>query len=318
MKALTNDSFKDKCRRIFNDRYSYEKTDLANRDEKGKVTITCPKHGDFKQYPYNHLRGVGCPMCANNRKKTTEEVKHEIASVHGDKYIIPIDFEYKGNKNKMHLICPLHGDFYPTYNNFIKKGCGCPHCSRHIYSQEEFISDLVKIYGKQFKYDDVIFTNYRTKIKLTCSKCGNTVYAYPKRALNGHVICDNCNSDVVSHLEREVKKALTSNSIEYVQQHTEEWLKNKQQLKIDFFLPKYNVGIECQGRFHFEPYKKGDEKSFENLVKQEERDLKKYKLCKEHGIELLYYSNFTKDDYHSEIFNSTKDLINKIIKVKNI
>lgn len=95
MKALTNDSFKDKCRRIFNDRYSYEKTDLENRDEKGKVTITCPKHGDFKQYPYNHLRGVGCPMCANNRKKTTEEVKHEIASVHGDKYNIHLRFNMK-------------------------------------------------------------------------------------------------------------------------------------------------------------------------------------------------------------------------------
>jgi len=32
-----------------------------------KLLITCPKHGDFKQTPSDHLGGVGCPRCNESR-----------------------------------------------------------------------------------------------------------------------------------------------------------------------------------------------------------------------------------------------------------
>ena len=78
MKKLTNESFKERGFKIHNGKYSYYKTDLNNRDEKGRVCITCPIHGDFWQEPNNHLRGIGCSKCANNLKKSNEEVINEI------------------------------------------------------------------------------------------------------------------------------------------------------------------------------------------------------------------------------------------------
>ena len=57
---------------------------------------------------------------------------------------------------------------------------------------------------------------------------------------------------------------------------------------LDFFLPELNIAIEYQGRQHFEPVGKfGGEDEYKNNVK---RDIKKYDLCKEHGIKVLYFS----------------------------
>lgn len=316
MKALTTEEFKSRAESIFNGKYNYDKTDLKCKDGKGKVIITCPIHGDFKQYPYNHLRGIGCPSCANNNKKSKEEVIKEIKSVHGDKYIIPDDFEYLGNKKPIHMICPKHGDFYPIYRNFVVKGCDCLKCSHHIYTQDEFINDLSEIYGDKFIYDETVFNGYRTKIKLKCSLCGNIVEVYPMQALNGTAICNNCDEPSSSTLEREMAAALDNKSIGYIQQYTEEWLVNKQKLHLDFYLPKYNIAIECQGRFHFEPYKSGDEKCEQDFIKQKERDSKKLSLCEEHGIKMMYYSDIKVNDYYSKIYNSTEELINKITNLK--
>jgi hypothetical protein len=34
-----------------------------------KITITCPKHGNFEQSPLNHINGSGCPKCSNIESK---------------------------------------------------------------------------------------------------------------------------------------------------------------------------------------------------------------------------------------------------------
>lgn len=31
------------------------------------MVITCLKHGDFKQRPYSHKQGQGCPVCNNSK-----------------------------------------------------------------------------------------------------------------------------------------------------------------------------------------------------------------------------------------------------------
>ena len=41
--------------------YNYSKTNYINN--KTKVIITCPIHGDFEQAPANHLGGQGCRKC---------------------------------------------------------------------------------------------------------------------------------------------------------------------------------------------------------------------------------------------------------------
>lgn len=71
--------------------------------------------------------------------------------------------------------------------------------------------------------------------------------------------CPNCNKSL---LEREVEKLLTENSITFIKQYSNDDLGR---LKLDFYLPNLNIGIECQGRQHFRPYSFfGGEKRLKN------------------------------------------------------
>lgn len=56
---------------------------------------------------------------------------------------------------------------------------------------------------------------------------------------------------------------------------------------MDFYLPKYNIVIECQGLQHFEQIDYFGEHSLINIV---DRDKLKKKLCEEHNIVLLYFN----------------------------
>lgn len=58
-----NEYFKNRAVEIHGDLYDYSKT-VYNMN-KGKVCITCKKHGDFQQNPDNHLYGFGCEKCGN-------------------------------------------------------------------------------------------------------------------------------------------------------------------------------------------------------------------------------------------------------------
>lgn len=87
-------------------------------------------------------------------------------------------------------------------------------------------------------------------------------------------------------MEENISLLLKENNIEYTRQKTFKWLKRKKYLYLDFYLEKYNIGIEVQGEQHFTPIKKFGGESF--LKEQQERDTIKKRLCDEHGIKLFY------------------------------
>jgi hypothetical protein len=61
-RKYTTDSFIEKARKVHGDKYTYEKTRFSHIT--AKVTITCPKHGDFEQQASNHVNvGAGCYWC---------------------------------------------------------------------------------------------------------------------------------------------------------------------------------------------------------------------------------------------------------------
>ena len=79
---------------------------------------------------------------------------------------------------------------------------------------------------------------------------------------------------------------------------------------LDFYLPKYNIGIECQGKQHFECIEYfGGEEGFKKL---KERDKLKYDLCKEHNIEILYYTDVKLEEYPYDVITDLDELIKKI------
>ncbi len=55
--------FVEKAKNIHGDKYNYTQAVYSNADT--KILIICSKHGEFKQSPYEHLSGYGCPNCVN-------------------------------------------------------------------------------------------------------------------------------------------------------------------------------------------------------------------------------------------------------------
>ena len=82
---MTTEEFIKRAREKHKDKYVYTKTDLNNRDEKGRVIITCPIHGDFLQTPAAHLSGRKCNKCVRPSYDTPSFI--ECASKkHNNKY----------------------------------------------------------------------------------------------------------------------------------------------------------------------------------------------------------------------------------------
>ena len=120
---------------------------------------------------------------------------------------------------------------------------------------------------------------------------------------------DGCPKCYSSSIEVSLTNILNSNNIEFVQQKEFEWLRYRNPLRLDFYLPQYNIAIECQGKQHFEAVKSwGDINAFEE---RQIRDNIKKELCEEHNIKLIYYANYTYDFPY-------KVLTNEIELLKNI
>ena len=86
-------------------------------------------------------------------------------------------------------------------------------------------------------------------------------------------------------------------------------------MSLDFFIPDYNIDIECQGSQNFFKcvfFEKNN--PLQNVIY---RDILKFNLCKEHNITILYYTNktFIKNNQtlHLPIYKSNVFINNKII-----
>lgn len=62
-RTRTTKEILEEAKKVHGNKYDYSKFDYKGKNH--KVTIICPKHGEFEQLPYNHLKGNGCPHCAS-------------------------------------------------------------------------------------------------------------------------------------------------------------------------------------------------------------------------------------------------------------
>jgi len=94
------DEFIERSIKFHDNKYSYEKTIYKNN--KNKVSIICPTHGEFLQYPSVHYRS-GCPFC-------NESIGEKIIS----KYLNSknINFSRQHKFESCRNILPLPFDFY--------------------------------------------------------------------------------------------------------------------------------------------------------------------------------------------------------------
>lgn len=286
-KKLQEEAIND-FKKVHGSKYNYSKVDYVNNYT--KICIICPEHGEFYQIPSAHLSGQGCPKCANFLQ-TTEEVIKECKKLHGDKYDYSL-FEYKGWNIPTKIICPEHGVFEQTpYKHKTQNGCPkCGFlkvCDSRKPTIEELISKFIEIHGNKYDYSKITnYVNEKTLVPIICSEHGEFLQSSLKH-LQGQG-CPRCNE---SKLERKIALLLEKENVEFETQKKFEWL-GKQRL--DFYLPKYNIAIECQGEQHFKPIKYFG--GVEKLAIYQQRDETKKLLCQQNKVNLIYINYFDIDE----------------------
>ena len=289
-KKKTKEEFIKEATEKHEGKYDYSKVDYVN--SKTKVCIICnePEHGEFWQTPNDHTKGHGCPKCKGDKtreKKTStkEEFIKKARLVHGNKYDYS-KVEYVNSRTKLCIICPKHGEFLQKPNNHTQ-GQGCPKCGGTcVLTKEEFIEKAKNIHNDKYDYSKVEYMKSNIKVCITCSEHGE-FWQIPLSHLSGRG-CPKCN---LSHLERSVMNYLDENGITYDYQKRFKWLGRQ---SLDFYLPDYNIGVECQGKQHFFPIDfagKGVEWTCKQFDKTISLDKRKKVLCEKHGIKLLYFGN---------------------------
>ena len=302
-RTLTKEEFVKKALKVHGDKYDYSKVEYVG--SKTKVCIICSEHGEFYQRPGDHLKSCGCPKCKGDKTRerctlTKEEVIKKFREKHNDKYDYT-KVEYVNCDTKVCIICPDHGEFWQTPRVHLR-GSGCPKCGGHyVPTTEEWIASVNEVHGGKYDYTNVTYVNSATKVCIICPEHGE-FWQTPNHHIRG-VGCPKCN---LSHLERDVMNYLDEVGITYDYQKRFDWL-GKQSL--DFYLPDYNIGIECQGLQHFEPVERfGGDNTFKQTLK---RDKCKFKKCQKNGIKVLYYSNLG-IEYPYDVFEDLDLLFKEI------
>ena len=187
-------NFIKKAVKKYGDKFDY--SDVVYVDRKTEVNIICKKHGVFTQTPENHLNGNDpCPLCREEKRKTTEQFIEEAKAIHGDTY----DYSktvYKGTDEKVCITCRVHGDFHQDPSSHLN-GYGCKKCKGKKIADklrkdtETFIKEAKIKFNNFYDYSKVEYKTNDVPVCVICPIHGE-FYVTPNHHLAHHVGCSLC------------------------------------------------------------------------------------------------------------------------------
>lgn len=297
----TLDIFRAQAIDIHKNKYSYEKSIYINNET--KVIITCPEHGDFSQTPSNHLLGKGCPRCKPIKLKnkfsfTQEKYIQKVKDRWGDKFLLD-KIVYKGIDNKIIVGCKEHGDFELTAYSLLKGKHPCPKCCLKLRGEnrrkddEYFYQKFKQKHNNKYQYKAILREGKDSWVEIECPNHGPFRQLISNHNKHGCPRCSLSNTSIEKFIERFLEK----NNINFI--------KNENRVikpqEIDFYLPDYNIGIECNGIFWHSELSGKDNKYH----------IKKYNKCIEKGVYLI-------NIFEHEIKNNPNKVINRLKSILNI
>jgi hypothetical protein len=120
LNGMTLQEFIEKANIVHNNKYDYSNSDyvISHRH----IKIICPKHGEFKQRPSNHIQGRGCTKCNIGTSKNSIEWLNMIKvnypelrtydSIEGEYRIPTTNYSADGYDEKTNTVFEFHGDYW--------------------------------------------------------------------------------------------------------------------------------------------------------------------------------------------------------------
>ena len=307
----TQSDFIQKAKKIHSDTYDYNKTVFINN--RTRIIITCKYHGDFLQFPKNHLNGSGCKKCASDKRKipktkilfndssgkklTNEEVIERFRKVHLDKYDYS-KVNYIKNSEKIIILCKEHGEFKMLpYLHW--SGSVCPKCRTPSgkLSNEKIMERLHNLKEDNDTFEKVEYINMHIPVTITCKKHGD----YKKSLANyfAGFRCPKCSP----------KSKLESDIIELFPFFIQNSRKIIEPFEIDLFSSCFAFGIEINGVM-FHSYGLSKYTLFDNIeMLNKNTHLNKTQLMEEKGYQLFHikdtdWNNQIKQEIWKSVINN--------------
>ena len=156
-KKTPQEVFIEKAKAKYPD-YDYSKVEYKGRE--AKVTLVCPKHGEFTIRPRTLLcnekskQPHGCWKCYGTIKpalNNAETFKKKVFALYGEKYVFHWE-DYKCKTSQIRVECKLHGE-HKISANAILHGSACIYCNGRLYPKD-WIKNAKAIHGDKYIYDE--------------------------------------------------------------------------------------------------------------------------------------------------------------------
>lgn len=276
----------------------FSPSNILNNSTK-KIWCKCKFGHSYQNTVYQFSKQKsGCPICSNrivlsgfNDLQTKyKELANEF-DVNKNK-ITPNQI-VGGGKKKWWWKCKHGHSWYGNIENRTR-GDGCPICSNKkvLKGFNDVATTHPEVLDEWIDNQDPSTMTFGSprKIKWKCKKCGNIWNARLVKRTRDKRGCPKCH---FSQLESLVSKFLDNNNIQYIAQYQFDDCQYKKALKFDFFIPKNNILIECQGIQHYpkkyikSQFAKSRRHSKKDIQIIQKRDKIKKQYCKNNHITLL-------------------------------
>ena len=164
----TTVEFISKAQQAHQFRYTYDVCNYVSAHK--KVQITCPTHGVFSQTPSKHLRGAGCPSCANNVRLSYAVILSRIERWHPNKFEV-LPFSYENTKSKISLVC--RDCTLVASKTLCGWELGCVSCNRKTQSESysnRKLTEFKVFWGDLFDYTDTKILDSSSRMIVRCRK----------------------------------------------------------------------------------------------------------------------------------------------------
>lgn len=243
LKSLNN--FLNKAKQKYGNKYIFPNIKEEYKGLEFPITIICPEHGEFKVIPHNFLRPNrhGCKKCSVNTHGL-EKFLQKAKKKHGDKY----DYSKVDLSNTyINIRCKKHNVVFQQDKRNHLRYDGCPMCIKEKINTtpEEFLKRAKKITKDKYEYDLTNFKNMKSKIRIKCKLHGWWEEEAQEHVRTSRTIgCPICNGPESERLIFEYLKSKDLDVKTQIKINGYRW-------RYDFYIPKYNLLIECDDVKHF-------------------------------------------------------------------
>ena len=309
-RKLTQEEIINKFVETHGTKYDYSKVCFTKTND--KVEIVCEKHGSFMQSPISHIKGSGCSKCGKDKlsdlfRKPLNEFIEDANKVHNGKYDYSL-VEYKRNRDKIKIICHLHGEFAQIVSDHMQ-GSGCKKCQgeetslRCRESTESFIQKAKEIHGDTYDYS-LVKTEGNKKIKIICKEHG--IFLQSTREHKAGKGCITCGKSKFKPCTSQDKvlaqfKDIHGDTYDYS--------------KVEYIKNKIKVDIICKihGVFSQTP---SDHKAGKGCMKcGHDKNTENLKLTTQDFITNALSVHGDKYDYSKSIYTSARDKVEILCKI---